>query len=72
MVATRTVVRFGVIRNAGWDDYTILAALVFNIGYLAEIIVICKNRLGHLAQTLTLENMTIVLKVKILWLADEE
>lgn len=66
MVGIRTVLRFCVIRNSGWDDYTILGALLFNIGYLAEIIVAKENRLGFRIGTLSLENMTNILKVRLI------
>ena len=57
------IVRFGVMRNAGWDDYAIFGAAVFNAGYLAEVIVGKTNHMGFEMQTLTLENMTNILKV---------
>lgn len=64
VVGLRTFIRFVLIRNSGWDDYTILVALLFTIGYLAEIMLIKNESLGFPMGTLTLDNMTNILKVR--------
>lgn len=59
----RTFIRVILIRNSGWDDYTILGALLFNVGYLAEIIVGKHNHIGFPMGTLSPENMDALMKV---------
>ena len=61
-VLVRSILRFFLIRIPSYDDYAIIVALVFSIGYMAEILVAKANHIGFPASTLTVENMTNILK----------
>ncbi|KAL1845173.1 hypothetical protein VTK73DRAFT_992 [Phialemonium thermophilum] len=62
VVAARLAIRVCWIRNSGWDDYSIVAALLFDVGYLAEILVAKANRVGFPMATLTPQQRTNFLK----------
>lgn len=64
-VLIRCIVRFILIRNPGRDDYSILVALTFTIGYMLEILVLKANHLGFPGSTITMENAVIQLKVTL-------
>lgn len=64
-VLARSIVRFIVIRNPGMDDYTILGALLFTIGYLLEILVTKSHRVGFPASTLTINDMLTIIQVTL-------
>lgn len=53
------------IRNPGRDDYSILIALTFTIGYMLEILVLKANHLGFPSSTITMANAVIQLKVSL-------
>lgn len=58
----RAIIRFSLIRTPGWDDHTMLLAMVFTFGYLAQLIVSGENGLGSPAITLTMNQMLSFLK----------
>ncbi|KAF9876668.1 integral membrane protein [Colletotrichum karsti] len=62
VVIARTFVRTVLIRKPGLDDYFIIIALIFTLGYLAEVFVGKANHIGFPMATLSLENMTSLLK----------
>ncbi|KAK3376143.1 integral membrane protein [Lasiosphaeria ovina] len=65
IVTTRTFVRAVLIRRFGADDATILVALVFCIGYLAEVLLGRDNGIGHAMSTLSLDNMYNLIKITL-------
>lgn len=64
-VLLRSVVRFVMIRNPGMDDYTIIMALFFTIGYMLEIVLEKVYNIGFPASTLTTEMMLMQLKLTL-------
>ncbi|KAI0150491.1 hypothetical protein GGR57DRAFT_184694 [Xylariaceae sp. FL1272] len=63
IVATRCVVRFGMMFNSGMDDYMIIGGLLFTIGYQAVIYVLqLDGGMGIPFMTLTLEEISTFLK----------
>ncbi|KAI1504732.1 hypothetical protein F5X99DRAFT_432503 [Biscogniauxia marginata] len=62
LVVLRCIIRFILIRDPGMDDYLIIGALLFTIGYLVTIFIGQANGMGMPMTTLTLENMTDLLK----------
>ncbi|ROW03068.1 hypothetical protein VMCG_05745 [Cytospora schulzeri] len=61
-VLSRTLIRVLLIRSPSYDDYSILVALIFTIGYMGEILVGKANHVGFPASMLTVENMVNLLK----------
>lgn len=64
-VIARSIIRCFVLRNFWWDDFTIVAAVIFTLGYLIEILVLKSNGLGMVQSELTAENMVNFLKVTV-------
>lgn len=64
-VLARSIVRFIVIRNPGMDDYTILGALLFAIGYLLEILIAKSHGVGFPAETLSINDMLVVIQITL-------
>ncbi|GKT63289.1 integral membrane protein [Colletotrichum tofieldiae] len=62
VVIARTFVRAVLIRKPGLDDYSMLVAIIFTMGYLAEILVGKANHIGFPMKTLSFENMTNLLR----------
>lgn len=58
----RSFIRYFIIRKPSYDDYSIILALVFNIGYMSEVLVAKANHIGFPAPLLTAENMVSLLK----------
>ncbi|KAK2770465.1 integral membrane protein [Colletotrichum kahawae] len=58
VVIARTFVRTVLIRKPGLDDYFIILAVVFTLGYLAEVFVGKANHIGFASSQLSLDNMT--------------
>lgn len=50
------------MRNLGKDDYCMLGALVFTLGYLAAILVLRENGMGYSGTVLTQQQMTTTLQ----------
>ncbi|KAK4198276.1 hypothetical protein QBC40DRAFT_230231 [Triangularia verruculosa] len=65
VVGTRTVVRAAMMRKFGADDWTMLGALLFSCAYLAEVIIMKYNGVGHAITTLSIDNMLILIKVTL-------
>ncbi|KUI53466.1 hypothetical protein VP1G_00890 [Cytospora mali] len=61
-VLVRFIIRFFMIHCPSYDDYAILVAVVFSIGYMVEILVAKENHIGFPASSLTLDNMFNLLK----------
>ncbi|KUI69605.1 hypothetical protein VM1G_05541 [Cytospora mali] len=61
-VLVRFIIRFFMIHCPSYDDYAILVAVIFSIGYMVEILVAKKNHIGFPASSLTLDNMFNLLK----------
>ncbi|KAF2838202.1 hypothetical protein M501DRAFT_1011818 [Patellaria atrata CBS 101060] len=61
-VVLRIGTRLWLMRNVGSDDYMIIAAFIFTVGYLAEIIVGKHYGMGISGQFLNLDQMTANLK----------
>lgn len=62
VVLLRTLVRSLIIRRPSYDDYLMLLALVFTIGYMVEILIGRANHVGFPASLLTVENKVKLLK----------
>lgn len=58
----RLFIRFFVIRKPGWDDLTIVLAVVVTFGYLAQILIAGPNGFGVPTSSLTLDEMTRFMK----------
>lgn len=58
----RLIIRFFVIRRPSYDDYAIIVALVFIVGYMIEILVAKANHIGFPAATLTIDDKSSLLK----------
>ncbi|KAK4159847.1 hypothetical protein QBC43DRAFT_122000 [Cladorrhinum sp. PSN259] len=65
VVALRMYVRGVLLRKLGSDDWTLLAALFFACGYCAEIILAKHENVGFAMTTLTLDNMTNIIKITL-------
>ncbi|KAI8309616.1 hypothetical protein K4K59_009021 [Colletotrichum sp. SAR11_240] len=65
VVIARTFVRTVLIRKPGLDDYFIILALVFTLGYLAEVFVGKANHIGFASSQLSFDNMTNLLKTTL-------
>lgn len=65
VVLTRCVVRFILIRNPGRDDYSILVALTFTIGYMLEILILKANHTGFPSSTITMDMAVRQLKTTL-------
>jgi hypothetical protein len=65
IVALRLLVRFVIVRKPGYDEYTIIVALFFAIGYMIEILVLRANHVGFPASTLTTDNMLGILQTTL-------
>lgn len=59
----RLLIRIFVVRKPQWDDYTILMAVVFTLGYLAELLVGGAKGMGAPFQSLTISEMVTFMKV---------
>ncbi|KAJ4415021.1 hypothetical protein N0V82_007603 [Gnomoniopsis sp. IMI 355080] len=64
-VLTRCIVRFILIRNPGRDDYSILIALTFTIGYMLEILILKANHTGFPSSTITMDMAVKQLKTTL-------
>ncbi|KAK3685176.1 hypothetical protein B0T22DRAFT_482166 [Podospora appendiculata] len=64
-VVLRCISRFVIIKNPGLDDYFIIGALVFTIGYLIDIFVLRNNHLGFPMTMLTPDNMINFIKTTL-------
>jgi hypothetical protein len=62
IVSLRTYTRSFILRNMGKDDYAILTALTFTLGYLAAIFVLRENGMGFHAKEVTFNEATTSLK----------
>lgn len=69
IVSTRTFIRAVLLRKFGADDATILVALFFCVGYLAEILIGRANNMGHTMMTISLDNMYNIIKVSLVFSA---
>ncbi|KAF0330657.1 integral membrane protein [Colletotrichum asianum] len=65
VVIARTFVRTVLIRKPGLDDYFIILALIFTLGYLAEVFVGKANHIGFASSQLSFDNMTNLLKTTL-------
>ncbi|KAI3394514.1 hypothetical protein diail_2603 [Diaporthe ilicicola] len=65
IVAVRSLIRFFIIRKPGADEYAILVALLFTIGYMIEIMVARSDHIGFPASTLTIDNMLGLLQTTL-------
>ncbi|CCF47187.1 integral membrane protein [Colletotrichum higginsianum] len=65
VVVARTFVRTVVIRKPGLDDYAMLVAMAFTLAYLAEIFMGKANHIGFPRDSLSMENMTNLLKITL-------
>ncbi|KAI8163085.1 hypothetical protein K4K49_001473 [Colletotrichum sp. SAR 10_70] len=65
VVIARTFVRTILIRKPGLDDYFIILALIFTLGYLAEVFVGKANHIGFASSQLSFDNMTNLLKTTL-------
>lgn len=62
VVLVRSVIRFFIIRNPGWDDGAMIAALLLAIGYMIAILVARSAHIGFPAGTLSFHDMTTLLQ----------
>ncbi|TDZ67526.1 hypothetical protein CTRI78_v002834 [Colletotrichum trifolii] len=62
VVLARTFVRAILIRKPGFDDSTMIIAMLFSIAYLVEVFVGKANHIGFPSATLSNENMISLLK----------
>jgi hypothetical protein len=62
IVSLRTYTRAIILRNVGKDDYAMLAALVFTLGYLATIFVLRENGMGFRGKEVSFVEATTTLK----------
>lgn len=65
VVAVRSLIRFVIVRKPGYDEYTIIVALFFTIGYMIEILILRANHVGFPASTLTTNNMLELLQTTL-------
>lgn len=65
VVAVRSLIRFVIVRKPGLDEYTILVALFFTVGYMIEILILRANHVGFPASTLTKDNMLGLLQTTL-------
>lgn len=65
VVAVRSLIRFVIVRKPGYDEYTILVALFFTVGYMIEILILRADHVGFPASTLTTENMLGILQTTL-------
>ncbi|KKY39304.1 putative integral membrane protein [Diaporthe ampelina] len=65
VVAVRSLVRFVIVRKPGYDEYTIIVALFFTIGYMIEILIARADHVGFPASTLTVDNMLGILQTTL-------
>ncbi|KAK2599699.1 hypothetical protein N8I77_011431 [Diaporthe amygdali] len=65
VVAIRSLIRFVIIRKPSYDEYTIIVALFFTIGYMIEIMFLRENHVGFPASTLTMDNMLEILQTTL-------
>lgn len=61
----RSLIRFVIVRKPGYDEYTIIVALFFTIGYMIEILILRSNHVGFPASTLTMDNMLGILQTTL-------
>lgn len=61
----RSLIRFVIVRKPGYDEYTILVALFFTVGYMIEILILRANHVGFPASTLTTDNMLGILQTTL-------
>ncbi|OLN97091.1 hypothetical protein CCHL11_02148 [Colletotrichum chlorophyti] len=62
VVVARTFVRTVLIRKPGLDDYSMIFAMAFALGYLAEVFVGKANHIGFPSRNLSNDNMINLLK----------
>ncbi|KAI1638260.1 hypothetical protein F4809DRAFT_649397 [Biscogniauxia mediterranea] len=62
LIIIRFIIRFILIRDPGMDDYMIICAIIFTMGYLATEFIAQANGMGMPMTSLTLEDMTDLLK----------
>lgn len=65
IVAVRSLIRFVIVRKPGYDEYTIIVALFFTIGYMIELLILRGNHVGFPASTLTIDNMLGILQTTL-------
>lgn len=65
VVAVRSLIRFVIVRKPGYDEYTIIVALFFTIGYMIEILILRADHVGFPASTLTVDNMLGILQTTL-------
>ncbi|KAF2714561.1 integral membrane protein [Pleomassaria siparia CBS 279.74] len=65
IVCMRTYARTIVVRCFGIDDWMMLVALLFTIGYLIAIWILRDNGMGFSGSTLSLEQMTNIVKTTL-------
>ncbi|KAG6361205.1 hypothetical protein INS49_009429 [Diaporthe citri] len=65
IVAVRSLIRFVIVRKPGYDEYTIIVALLFTIAYMIEILILRANHVGFPASTLTTDNMLGILRTTL-------
>lgn len=65
IVAVRSLIRFVIVRKPGYDEYTIIVALFFTIGYMIELLILRGNHVGFPASTLTMDNMLGILQTTL-------
>jgi hypothetical protein len=63
IVCLRLYTRAIILHNMGKDDYAMLAALVFTLGYLASIFVLRENKMGFRGSEASFQQATTTLKV---------
>lgn len=63
LVTIRVWIRFIFMKKSGMDDYMAIGALAFTIGYLAVLYIGKTNGMGNPMGTLTVDNMTTLLKI---------
>ncbi|KAI1093871.1 hypothetical protein F5B19DRAFT_490911 [Rostrohypoxylon terebratum] len=63
LIVIRIWVRFFALKKSGLDDYMVIAALIFTIGYVVTVFIANDNRVGHPIELLTFEEMTSLLKL---------
>ncbi|KAI1450093.1 hypothetical protein F5Y02DRAFT_172466 [Annulohypoxylon stygium] len=65
LIMIRIYVRFFALRKAGFDDYMVIAALIFTIGYVATVFIAKNNKIGYPMEQLTFGEMTSQLKIAL-------
>jgi hypothetical protein len=63
IVGLRIFTRAFILHNMGKDDYAMVAALIFTLGYLATIFVLRANGMGFRGREVTFHQATTTLQV---------